>query len=268
MPIVTLTTDFGPADGYVAAVKGVLLTMAPGVTLVDITHHVPAQSVLGGAYVLSTAYNTFPAGSIHLVVVDPGVGGSGARGWTRRAVAVRTARYSWVAPDNGVLSLALAREPVQQAVTLTRPAYWRREISSTFHGRDVLAPVAAHLANGVPLEVLGEPIDDLMPLPIAAPVHDGARGIRGHVLHVDHFGNIITDIPAELLAGVESWRVELKGVTVSGPYPAYSAVPVGALVSLIGSHGELEIAMREGDAAAALGVRAGDEVYVSPSSGG
>lgn len=256
--IVTLCTDFGLRDGYVAAMKGAMLAVAPGLTLVDISHEVAPQAIAEGAFVLSTAYDAFPAGTVHLAVVDPGVGSA------RRALAVRTPRHTLVAPDNGVLTHVLRREGVVAAVALAEPAYWRRPVSATFHGRDVFAPVAAHLALGVPLEALGPPAEDLVTLDWPAPERRGAL-LLGHVAHVDRFGNVISDVPAALLGDARVAEVEVGALRVGGAgglLRTYAEAPRGGALALIGSHGHLEVAVREASAAAASGARIGDEVRV------
>jgi hypothetical protein len=206
--IVTVTTDFGTRDGYVAAMKGVILSIAPDATIVDISHEIMPQGVAEGAFVLAQAAHWFPPGTVHLVVIDPGVGGP------RRAVAVETGRHRFVAPDNGVLTQALHGEDVIAAVSLTRPRYWRaREPSATFHGRDIFAPVAAHLATGVALSAVGEamPVDDLETLAASRPVEHPDGSIVGQIIHVDRFGNLISNIPADLLSDRPRWRVRVGG---------------------------------------------------------
>lgn len=253
--IITLCTDFGTRDGYVAAMKGVILSLAPGAQLIDITHEVTPQAVREAAFVLASAYGYFPPGTVHLVVVDPGVGSD------RRLLAVRAGHYYFVAPDNGVLSLVLRAQAAFEAIALTRQIFWREEVSHTFHGRDVLAPVAAHLANGAPLSALGEPLRELVQLPWPAPERRG-RTIIGHVLHIDRFGSLVTDIPAAMLSARADWRVAAGRVRAAGILPTYASVGRGEPLALIGSHGYLEVAVREGSAAELAGVKAGDVVYV------
>jgi hypothetical protein len=261
--IITLCTDFCTADGYAGAIKGVVLSIAPQARLVDITHQVPRQSVRHGARTLLTACPYYPQGTIHLVVVDPGVGSE------RRAVAVRSAGQFYVAPDNGVLSEVLPMEGPEEAVALTNRAYWRQQVSATFHGRDIFAPAAAHLANGTPLSELGESIDDLKRLPRGEPVRRRDGSMVGHVAHVDVFGNLITDIPAEWLMdrhGEEKgWRIGVAGTTIEGLTQAYAAAEPGELLALIGSHDHLELAVREGSAAEATGAKVDDVVEARPT---
>lgn len=258
-PIVTLLTDFGLVDTYVGQVKGAILAVAPAVALVDLTHAVPPRDVRAGAFLLWTAVASFPAGSIHLAVVDPGVGTS------RRALAVRTARGDLlVGPDNGLLVLAAERlGGVSAAVELTEPAFWRPSPSATFHGRDILGPVAGHLAAGVPLDRLGRPGHELArPFPFPVPRREGQR-LVGAVLHVDRYGNVLTSLPAAILP--DQYRVTIRGRTIGdAPHPHYQAVEPGQLLALIGSAGLLEVSARDASAAAVLGVRCDDPVLVDP----
>jgi S-adenosyl-L-methionine hydrolase (adenosine-forming) len=254
--LITLTTDFGLRDGYVAAMKGAILTIAPEVRLVDVSHKIAPQDVVAAAFALASAAPYFPQGAVHLLVVDPGVGSQ------RRMLAVRTARACYVAPDNGALALALRQDPPQEIVSLTERRYWRAgEISHTFHGRDIMGPVAAHLANGVPLGALGEPASDVEPLPLPElrPTRNG--GLVGAVIHVDRFGNLISNIPAGLLP-----PRACAAVGAMRPQPllrSYAEAATGQPLVLVGSHGYLEIAVREGNASQLLGVGRGATVTVT-----
>jgi len=254
--IVTLCTDFGTADGYVASMKGVILSIAPEARLVDITHQVPRHSVTQAAFVLGSAFSWFPPGTVHLAVVDPGVGGE------RRGVAVCFRSHYFVAPDNGLLSRVLAGEDPFDAVVLTQSAYWLPEVSHTFHGRDIFAPVAAHLANGVPLSSLGEPVADLVRLELPVPRRREDGAIVAQVIHVDSFGNLVTNIPAGMLPERGRRRITVGGITVPGLSTTYSSVDAGDALALVGSHENLEIAVREGSAANVLGVGVGAQVLV------
>ncbi len=252
--IITLCTDFGLRDGYVAAMKGVILSIAPGTRLVDISHDIAPQSIREGAFILRSAYTFFPMGTIHLVVIDPGVGSE------RRAVAMRAGEHFFVAPDNGVLEYVLRREQEIEAVSLTDPTYWREKVSDTFHGRDIFAPVAAHLARGVPLDDVGEPLRELAQLELPVPERRGAETICGHVIHVDGFGNVVTDIPASMLQRDVRWRVVAGEERIGGLSSTYASAARGELMALIGSHGFLEIAVREGSAARIAHLAVGDTV--------
>jgi len=253
-PAVTLLTDFGAEDTFVGVVKGVILTIAPGIPVVDLTNVSPRHDIASAAFHLAAAMRFFPQGTVHLVVVDPGVGGE------RRAVAVETGTAFYVAPDNGVLTFALQQDPPKCAVHLTRPEYRLSRVSATFHGRDVFAPAAAYLAKGVPIRNMGAVIDDLVTIPMPRPTVDNEGVIRGHVQHIDHFGNCITDIPADLIGEPRATILEAGDHVINGMSPSYSAVAPGMALALIGSSGYLEIAVREGSAAESLGLQRGNPV--------
>jgi S-adenosylmethionine hydrolase len=257
--VITLTSDFGQADWYVGAMKGVILSIAPDVMLVDISHEIRPHDIRQAAFILYAAVPCFPPGSIHLVVVDPGVGGA------RRPVAVRTGGPAlFVAPDTGVLSyvLAAAHDPPALAVVLNDPHFHRQPVSRTFHGRDIFAPAAAHLARGLPLESLGDPIADLVTFPVPAPLPRPGGGWQGHVLHIDRFGNLILDVREEDLgAAAEGVVVEVAGRRIVGLARAYAEAAPGELLAYVGStRGHLEVAIREGNAAESLGLAVGDGV--------
>ncbi len=255
-PLITLTTDFGQADSYVGTMKGVMLNICPDATLVDITHEVRPQAVRQAAYLLSTAISFFPTGSVHLVVVDPGVGSE------RRAIAVQTERAIYVAPDNGVLSMALRQDTVRQAVHLSEPRYRLAQISATFHGRDIFAPAAAHLAAGVALDDMGQPLlkRDLVTLPSFHPERQPDGSWLGEILHIDRFGNLVTNF--RLSVGSRRISVLVKGKRIEGLSRTFSDVPKGQLVAYIGSSGYLEIAVREGSAAGRLAADLGAPIKV------
>jgi len=259
-PVITLTTDFGQADGYVAAMKGVILDLCPEAVLVDISHEIQPQAIRQAAYVLSTAAPYFPAGAVHLVVVDPGVGSA------RRAIAVQTARAFYVAPDNGLLDLALTQDPAQQVVHLTAWEFQRPQVSATFHGRDIFAPAAAHLARGVAIQDMGQQIDPatLARRPARPPARRPDGAWRGEILHVDHFGNLITDIQ-HLPEPSAQVFIQVGGTRIVGLSRTFADVEPGELVAYVGSSGHLEIAVREGDATTRLGLSVGDPVIVGTS---
>jgi len=258
-PIITLTTDFGQADGYAGAMKGIILGICPEANVVDISHEIRPQAVRQAAYVLSTVTPHFPTGTVHLVVVDPGVGSD------RRPIAVRCGRATFVAPDNGVLSLALALDPPQAAVQLRA----EQPISATFHGRDLFAPAAARLACGRELAQMGEPISPagLASLPDLGPQRQSDGSWLGQIVHVDRFGNLISDIAVPASGERSAERDSRAAVWVgkeriAGVIRTYSEVAPGALVAYVGSSGQVEIAVRDGSAAARLGVGVGDAVRV------
>ncbi|HVV53474.1 MAG TPA: SAM-dependent chlorinase/fluorinase [Polyangia bacterium] len=252
MAIVTFTTDFGTHDGYVGALKGVVLSLAPGATLVDIAHGVPAHDVAAGAVALAQAAPLFPPGTIHVAVVDPGVGGA------RADIVVAAGGSLYVGPDNGVLSLA-ARAP-RQIHRIDAPGFRREPVSPTFHGRDVFAPAAGRLAAGAPIAEAGPAMPAMVELG-APPLHRRDGALEGEVIHVDGFGNLITSLPAEAVArmGAEA-SVEVEGT--AGRFEpqlgrTFSDVEPGALIAYIGSGGQLEIARRDGSASQRLGAERG-----------
>jgi len=254
MTIITLTTDFGLSDGYVGIMKGVILGIAADVQLVDLSHQIAPQDVRQGSFVLGNAVPYFPKGTVHLAVVDPGVGSS------RRPLLVTTPEASFVGPDNGLFTFALTRSEAR-AWVLDRPRYWLPAISRTFHGRDIFAPVAAHLARGVPPEELGSPVSDAIRLEPLLPQRQGNRHILGHVMHIDRFGNLITNVPAAWLVDGD-WACEIAGHRIPHISETYSAAQAGELLALISSSGMLEVAVRNGSAARLLGVGAGQTVHL------
>jgi S-adenosylmethionine hydrolase len=259
LTIITLTTDFGLADSYVGALKGVILSIAPQATLVDITHMVPPQDVRRGSAILRDAAPFFPAGTIHVAVVDPGVGSA------RRPIAVRTPQAIYVGPDNGLFTHVLVDDALARphVIHLDNPKAWLPAVSHTFHGRDIFAPVAAHLATGMPFEHVGTPIDDpvLSPVSGAQRLPDGV--IRGHVEAVDHFGNLVSDVPTSWLSGGR-WIVHIAGQDIPVLSATYAEVPPGAVLALIGSSGRLEVSVRNGHAAQHLGVQVGEPIVIRP----
>lgn len=257
MPIITLTTDFGLSDGYVAAMKGVILGIAPQATVIDITHQIPPQNVREAAYVLATALPFFSPGAIHLAIVDPGVGSA------RRPMAAQVGNHFLVGPDNGVFTHALPAGQPASCVHLDNPAYWLPTVSRTFHGRDIFSPVAAHLANGAPLAALGSPISDPVFFDVHPPRREADGSLRGQVVHVDRFGNLVSNIPGAWLAG-RLWTVRIAGQQVVGPSLTYASVAPGQLLALVSSDATLEIALRDGSAAARLGVAAGEPIEAAP----
>ena len=267
-PIITLATDFGLRDPYVAAMKGAILTINPATRLVDVSHAIRPQAIEEAVFVTAAAWPYFPPGAIHVVVVDPAVGS------TRRLLALRTAGATFVGPDNGVLSAALSDDvraatgdspgPVglpagYRAVSLTNERYFRSPVSTTFHGRDIFGPVAAHLSLGVTLEQLGEPLERIVALPPFRARRQPDGSLRGRVLHIDAFGNLITDVRVDDLPS-RSAAIEVGGRTVEGVSATYE--PGAELRAVTGSSGYLEIAAPAGSAAAALKAGLGLTVVV------
>ncbi len=257
--IVTLLTDFGRGDVYAGLLHGVILGIVPHLRVVDLTHDVAPQAVLEAAFLLESAYRYFPPGTVHLAVVDPGVGTA------RPLIAMEAGPAFFVAPDNGLLTvvwqgLGDGERTAARIVELTEPGFWLPQVSSTFHGRDILAPVAAHLAAGRPLEEVGRPRQGLMLLPEAQPTIAPNGTVQGRIVHVDRFGNCGTNIPAGSLGSASV--VTAGGHPVGWLRRTYADVAPGQPLALAGSDGRLEIAVREGSAAEALGLRVGDPVGV------
>ncbi len=280
--VITLLTDFGLRDGYVAAVKGVILSIAPEVRLIDITHDIPPQDIYAAAYVLSTSHAYFPKDTIHVVVVDPGVGTE------RRAILLETPRGFFIAPDNGVLSYVLqahgvgapvleskngSQPPIVEtplppnlhAFHLVNPAYFRPEISQTFHARDIFGPAAAHLSRGAPPAAFGPALDSIHTIAMSRPHRRQSGSVEGTVIHVDNFGNLITNVrPEDLPKG--DIIISIGGSEVSGLESSYQSngKSVGELLALFGSGGYLEIAASDGSAAQTLGVRRWAAIHIRP----
>ncbi len=260
--LITFTTDFGLRDGFVGVIKGAALSINPEARFVDITHQIEPQNIQQGAFLLANSTPYFPAAAIHVCVVDPGVGS------TRRALAVQVGETTFIGPDNGVLSLATravqARTKAQpRAFELNNPRYWLPRVSTTFHGRDIFSPSAAHLSLGVPLTELGKPVADWITLAPPAPVRQNGMLI-GHVIYIDHYGNIVSDITDQDLQALGDGTpvVEVGGHRIHGLVQTYSDVAPSEFAALVGSPWKLEVAQREGNAAEALDVQVGDEIIV------
>ncbi len=266
--IITLTTDFGLADAYVAAMKGVILSLNPGAKLVDICHTIKPQNIQQAAFILSTACPFFPARTIHIAVVDPGVGTE------RQAIILRTPQADFIAPDNGVLSYIIQQFPAKpansnrhqvelapelEAIAITKPQFWRSPVSPTFHGRDIFAPVAAQLSLGSPPTDFGEAVTSLAVLPLPQPYHASADTLVGHILHIDNFGNLITNIKDDDLLE-PAITIEVGNQLISGLSRTYAEGR--GLLALIGSSGYLEVALEGGSASAFLGAEVGGEVKI------
>ncbi|RME79030.1 MAG: hypothetical protein D6784_01510 [Chloroflexi bacterium] len=261
-PIITLTTDFGLQDGYVAAMQGVILGICPEARLVHISHQIPPQDIQTAAFVLYQAFGYFPPHTVHCVVVDPGVGSK------RRAIAIRTSHGVFVGPDNGVFSLALAAPGVnvQEAVILSNPAYQLGQVSATFHGRDIFAPAAAHLARGVSISRFGPTAINLVRLPYSHQLDRSGSADTTPIIHIDHFGNLVLGLTAAAVDHPEEVTFVIKGERIRGLHRTFADVPDQALLAYVGStYDHVEIAVRNGSAARRLNARVGDEVQVIDS---
>jgi S-adenosylmethionine hydrolase len=260
--MITLTTDFGLKDPYVAEMKAVILGICPNAVIIDITHEIAKFNIRMGAYVLASAVPYFPEGSIHVAVVDPGVG------TRRRPIVIQTRRGFFVGPDNGLLVLAAEKQGIMRIHELTNPRFMLPKVSHTFHGRDIFAPAVAHLMNGVKPEKFGPEIRKPVQ-PEFAKVTQRNGVLVGEVLHVDGFGNIITNINEREVAQSrvkDAVRVELPSCKLKLKLcEAYGEAKPHTPLALIGSHGFLEIALNQGNAAKRFKTKAGDRVAISPA---
>jgi len=251
-PILTLTTDFGLADHYVAAMKGVLLGICPKARIVDISHEIKPYDITQGAYLIAQAYPCFPARSVHLVVVDPGVGTA------RRPILLEAAGQYFVAPDNGVLSMIYLRQP-HKVRLISSDRYFRKPVSNTFHGRDIFAPVAAHLAAGVAPSRMGRLIQDYLRPAFSKPMRNGRRTWVGQVLHIDRFGNVVTNFHVDDFPDLEKRHFSMAvGVLQVGLLARnYDECGAGELFLIAGSSGYLEVSLHQDSAARRIGCEAG-----------
>ncbi len=259
MTVLTLTTDFGIRSGFAGIMKGVIYGIAPHVRVVDISHAIAPQNIQEGAFTLWRAAPFFPAGTIHVYVVDPGVGTK------RRPLAARLGNQYFVGPDNGMLTPLIeaaeqAKEPTE-FIHLNNPKYWLPKISHTFHGRDIFAPVSAHLANGIPLGALGPRFNDPVRVELPYPIKTDT-GWTAHVTGIDTFGNLTTDLPASALQNRTDALFRLRGSEVAGVAESYGSRQSGDLIALADSEGYLEIAVVNGNAAQKLTAKVGDTVEV------
>ncbi|HEY9785319.1 MAG TPA: SAM-dependent chlorinase/fluorinase [Candidatus Obscuribacterales bacterium] len=253
--IITLTTDFGTVDGFVGTVKGVILSLAPKATIADISHEVPAFDVLSGAWILAASFRYFPAGTVHVAVVDPQVGSQ-----QRRIAAVVDSHY-FLLPDNGLLTLVAKRQEIERACVLNKPQYWLKDPSSTFHARDIFAPCAAHLLNGATLDEIGSEIakESLFMLDLARVKIEGDSMI-GTIVYIDHFGNLITNVDGKALSLAR--RIMVREHEICTLASSYSEIGQGKLGAIAASHGNLEIAAGQASAAAILNAKVGMPVRI------
>lgn len=257
--VVSLTTDFGQLNGFVGVMKGVIWGIAPEANIADITHDIPPQDIRQGAYALWRAVPFFPPGSIHIAVVDPGVGTH------RRPIGLQIGEQFFIVPDNGLITPILEDgenqgQPIQ-IVHLNNPDYWLPDVSHTFHGRDIFSPTGAHLARGVPLSALGDTITDPIRLPFSRPVKTEA-GWEAHITIIDVFGNLTTDLPAEAIKDAKETTFKLKHFVIEGLVQSYGHRKPGDLVALIDSENYIEISKVNGNAANYTGAQIGDKVEV------
>jgi S-adenosylmethionine hydrolase len=259
LTVITLTTDFGLDDPEAGVLKGVIWKIAPTVHIADLSHAISPHDILEAALLLSRAVPFFPDSTIHVAVVDPGVGTS------RRGIVAQLGSQYFIGPDNGLLSLLLSKaEASSQPISfihLDRPEYWLPEVSNVFHGRDVFAPVAAHLAAGVPFSLLGTSINDPVRLDIPTPVPIPG-GWLGQVIHIDHFGNLSTNLNASYINTEKEVMINIKGEQINGLVSAFGERRSGTLIALLNSSGSLAISVVNGNAALSLGAMVGDKIEV------
>lgn len=263
MPIITLLTDFGLRDTFIGVMKGVIWSIAPNVQIVDLTHEIPPQRVVDGALAIAGAAPYFPAGTIHVCVVDPGVGTA------RRSMLAAIGDQYFIGPDNGLFSLLIEKAkdlttpPVY--IALNKPRFWLPQVSNSFHGRDIFAPVAAHLANGIKIEELGDPFENPVLISIPMP-QKTADGWLGQVMLVDHFGNLVTNLTREQLKPGVGVIISVKNTTINGVVDTFGSKPAGELIVMLDSSGHLAISMVNGSAADRLGVRVDEPVTITYTS--
>lgn len=254
--LITLTTDFGLRDPYVAAMKGVIRAICPHAMIDDLSHAIPPQDIRATALFLSAAIPYFPPGTIHVIVVDPGVGSE------RLPLVIRCHDQFLVCPDNGVTTLLLQSDPGCETRIIENPDLVRPSIHPTFHGRDVFAPCAAHLAAGRPFDALGPVLAHPVRLELPAPRRDADGTLHGEIIHLDRFGNGITNIPAAWLSNLQNARVHCAEHVFNGVHQAYAQAAPGQAIALVSSTGTVEIAVREDNAAAMLGLSVGSPVCI------
>ncbi len=263
-PIITLLTDFGLKDEYVGVMKGVILSINSSVRIVDLTHNITRHDIAHAALAISASFRYFPKGSIHVIVVDPGVGGR------RKVICLKKEGHFFIAPDNGVLSLVVQDEKVDEICAVTNEQYFLKPVSNTFHGRDVFAPVAAYLSKGGEIRHMGKKIllSDIVTLDIAAPFVSSAHELVGNVISIDHFGNLITSIDQEAFErfrqeeGVKDIVISLGRFNIKTISRSYDSVKIGSPVVIFGSRNLLEISINQADAGTYFKARVGQTVKV------
>jgi S-adenosylmethionine hydrolase len=261
-PTITLTTDFGTADHYVAAIKGVILWINPAVNIVDITHDIPPHDIFEAAFIIKNAYQYFPPDSIHITVVDPGVGSN------RRPLLICTDHHHFLAPDNGVLTFILEHEHIVEAYELTAKHYWRGIASDTFHGRDIFAPVAGWLSKGTRPRNFGEPTNAPVKIKVPTPQNLDEKRILGTIIHIDRFGNAVLNVDMDHMISLNrdilknSLKLKSGNVTITDFKKTYAEGEQGKPFFLFNSSNHLEIAMNQSSAASTLNLKRGSEVLI------
>ena len=255
--IIALTTDFGYKDPFVGIMKGVIAGINPEARIIDLSHGVAPQDIMGAALILRHSVNHFPRGSIHVAVVDPGVGGA------RRPILIEAAGNYFIGPDNGVLSLALGNKEPARIIYLSNANYHRHPVSATFHGRDIFAPVAAHLSLGIDVTTFGEPVQDFTRI-TWPDITKSSAGFHGEIVYIDGFGNLFTNVTERELEDlpVDKLAISVGGIVIQGLTAYYGAGGKGSCLALINSWGLLEVAVYQGNAQQYCGVRIGDKIHI------
>lgn len=253
MKVITLTTDFGISDPFVSIMKGIILNICPATTIVDITHNISPQDIRQGSFILKSSYCYFPKGTIHLCVVDPSVGS------LRKPILIQTENYFFIGPDNGLFTYIIEDENILTVIELTEQNYWLKNISQTFHGRDIFSPVAAYLAKGEKLNGFGKPVkkEELVKVPIYKPIKTGNNYI-GKVQYIDHFGNIITNIPNDLVKSKIQGKI--RNIEFTGLMSSFAFIEPNKLGSINGSSGYIELFVNKGNAAKLTGAQVNDNI--------
>ena len=260
--VITLLTDFGTKDYFVAEMKAVILKINPKAIIVDITHDVEKYNIMNASFILACAYKWFPKGTVHVVVVDPGVG------TPRRGIAIKTKNYYFVGPDNGVLMMAALKDGIEKVVEITNKKYMLGEISTTFHGRDIFAPVAAYISLGISLDKIGKQIHDYIIPNYASPKIICKNKVEGLIIHIDSFGNIITNINKDIIEKIglnyyDNVRIIIGNHELITKFlPSYGYAKEGDFLTLIDSENFFEISINKGSAARILKVNTGDKVII------
>lgn len=259
-PVITLTTDFGTRDGYVGVMKGVITKINPSVKIIDISNNIESQNIFQAAYVLCTSYAYFPKGTIHIVVVDPGVGSS------RKILCLKTKDYLFLAPDNGALSFIIAREESPSIREITNKELFLPEVSNTFHGRDIFAPTAAHLSKGFNYKGLGKRVSKVKEIDLPKPIRSTGGVLKGEIIYVDGFGNLITNINKEIIKRLREKSGNLViGVgrkKINKISNSYTEVGENEVLAIFGSSGYLEISVNKGSARDVLNLKKGDKLVL------
>ncbi|MDD5492135.1 MAG: SAM-dependent chlorinase/fluorinase [bacterium] len=255
---IALMTDFGYKDGFVGTMKGVILSINPNVAMVDLTHTISPHNTLEASIVLRTSYHFFPQGTIFLVVIDPGVGSN------RRSILVETEKYFFIGPDNGALSFALENEKIRKIVELTNKKYFLQDVSNTFHGRDIFAPVAARLSKGVAVSKFGEQTKEYKKFTILSPrIH--RHGVSGKVIYTDHFGNLVTNISGGMVQklALKKMAIKIKDYKIEKLSSSYTDSAPGQILAIVGSNDCLEISVNQGNASQIMKAKEGTEIAIT-----